>query len=81
MHMFRCETYRGNKQPQDPTMYGQICASVCVMQRQAKRSKSGLSRNQNLTMPGNYVVSTIMGALTVAGNVRGHGPVLLRSQD
>ena len=27
------------------------------------------------------VAWTIMGALTVAGNVRGHGPVLLRSQD
>ena len=27
---------RGNKQPQDPTIYGQICGSICVMQRKAK---------------------------------------------
>ena len=30
---------RGTKQPQDPTMYGQICGSICLMQRNAKRSK------------------------------------------
>ena len=47
---------RGNKQPQDPTMYGQICGSICLMQRKAKRSKRGLSRNQKSILPGNYVV-------------------------
>ena len=46
----------GNKQPQDPTMYGQICGSICLMQREAKRSKSGLSRNQSSIMPEDHVV-------------------------
>ena len=27
---------RGNKQPQDPTMYGQICGSICLMHRNRK---------------------------------------------
>ena len=42
---------RGNKRPQDPTMYGQICGSICLMHRNGKRSKSGLSRNQSSIMP------------------------------
>ena len=29
---------RGNKQPQDPTKYGQKCGSICLMQRKAKRT-------------------------------------------
>ena len=49
--------WRGNKRPQDSTTYGQICGSICMMQRKPKRSKSGLSRNQISIMPGNYVVS------------------------
>ena len=39
-------------------MYGQIRGSMCLMQRKAKRSKSGLSRIQSSTMPDNYVVSS-----------------------
>ena len=49
---------RGNKQPQDPTMYDLICGSICLMQRKAKRSKSGLSRNRSSIMPEDYVVSS-----------------------
>ena len=50
--------WRGNKQPQDPTMYGQVCGKTCLMQQKAKRSKSGLSRNQRSIMPDKYVVSS-----------------------
>ena len=32
--------------------------SICLMQRKAKRSKSGPSRNQNSIMQDNYVVSS-----------------------
>ena len=35
IYMVRRETW-GNKQPQDPTMYGQICGSICLMQRKSK---------------------------------------------
>ena len=49
---------RGNKQPQDPTMYGRICGSICLMQRKAKQNKSGLSRNRSSIIPDNYVVSS-----------------------
>ena len=42
-----------NLKTQDPTRYGQMCGSVCLMQRKAKRSKSGLSRNQSSIMPDN----------------------------
>ena len=48
--------WRGNKRPQDLTTYGQICGSICLMHQNAKRSKSGLSRNQSSIMPENYVV-------------------------
>ena len=41
-------------------MYGQICGSACLMQRSARRSKHGLSRNQNSIMPDNYVVSSTL---------------------
>ena len=27
---------RGTKQPQDPTMYGHTCGSICLMQRKSK---------------------------------------------
>ena len=37
-------------------MYGQICGSICLMQRKAKRSRSGLSRNQSSKMPEDRVV-------------------------
>ena len=50
--------WRGNKQPQDPTMFGQICGSICLMHRNAKRRKNGLSRNQSSIMPVNYVASS-----------------------
>ena len=50
--------WRGNKRPQDPTMCGQISGSICLMQRKASRSKSGLSSNQSSKMPNNYVVSS-----------------------
>ena len=46
------------KQPQDPTMHGQICGSTCLMQRKAKQSKNVLSRNRSSTMPECYVVSS-----------------------
>ena len=44
---------RGNTHPQNPTMYGQICGSIRLMQRKAKRSKTGLSRKQSSIMPNN----------------------------
>ena len=37
-------------------MYGQICGNMCLIHRNAKRSKSGQSRNRRSTMPDNYVV-------------------------
>ena len=40
--------WRGNKQPQDPTKYGQKCGSTCLMQRSAKQSKCGSSRKPKL---------------------------------
>ena len=49
---------RENKQPQDPTMYGQICGSICLTHQNEKRSKSGPSRNQNSIMPEDCVVFT-----------------------
>ena len=42
-----------NKQPQDQTMYGQICGNICLMQRKRKQNKGGQSRNQSSTMPDN----------------------------
>ena len=45
---------RGNKQLLVQTMYGQICGKICLMQRKAKRSKSGLSRNQSSSMSDNW---------------------------
>ena len=56
--MVWCGDSRGNKQPEDPTMYGQICGSICIMQRTAKRSKNEHSRNQSSIMLDNYVVSS-----------------------
>ena len=49
---------RGNKQPLVQMMYGQICGSKCLMHRNEKQTKSGLSRNQSSIMPENYVVSS-----------------------
>ena len=46
---------RGNKQAKDPTMYSQICGSISLMQRKAKQSRNGPSRNQSLIMPDNNV--------------------------
>ena len=50
--------WRGNQRPQDPTMYGQMFGSICLMHRNAKRSKNGLSRNQSSIMPDTYVASS-----------------------
>ena len=36
--------WRGKERPQDPTLYGQICGSICLMYRKAKRSKNGNAR-------------------------------------
>ena len=55
IYMVWWETY---KQPQDPTMYGQICGSICLMQRKAKQSKSGPSRNRSSIFSDNYVVTS-----------------------
>ena len=54
----RWRDWRGNKRPPCPTMDGQKCGSICLMQRKGNRSESGLSRNQNSIMPENYVVSS-----------------------
>ena len=32
---------RGNKQPQDPTVFGQMCGNLRPMQRKRKQSKDG----------------------------------------
>ena len=49
---------RGNKQPQDPTMYGDICGNLCSMHQNENRNKSAPSRNRTSIMPDNYVVSS-----------------------
>ena len=54
---------RGNKQPLVQMMYGKICGSKCLMHRNAKQSKCGLSRNQSSLMPENYVVSSSLNQL------------------
>ena len=56
------------KQPQDPTMYGLICGSICLMQRKAKRSKSGLSWNRSSIMPEDYVVSSSLNQMMKYSN-------------
>ena len=50
--------WRRNKQPQDPTLCGQICGSMCLIKQEAKRSKSEQSRNQSSITSDNYVVSS-----------------------
>ena len=35
------EGLRGNKEPQELTMCGQICGKMCLTRRNAKKSKSG----------------------------------------
>ena len=50
--------WRGNKQPEDPTMYDRICGSICSMKRKAKQNENGLSRNQSSIMSDSYVVSS-----------------------
>ena len=49
---------QGNKQPQDPIMYGRICGSICLMQRKRKQRKNGISRNQSSIMPDNWKESS-----------------------
>ena len=60
IHMVPEGDSRGNKQPQDQTMYGHMCGSICLMQRKAKQSKNGLSRNRSSIMPEDYVVSSTL---------------------
>ena len=50
--------WQENTRPPDQTMYGQICGNICLMHRNAKRSKSGQSRNSASIMPENYVSSS-----------------------
>ena len=61
--------WRGNKRPQDPTMYGQICGSICLMHQNAKRSKSRPSRNQSSIMPDNNVVSSSLNQMMMNQNI------------
>ena len=46
------------QQPQDPTMYGQTCGSIRLMQRSGQQNKNGSSRKQSSIMPDSYVVSS-----------------------
>ena len=39
-------------------MYGQICGSISLLQRNSKQNKNGLSRNQSSMLPDSYVVSS-----------------------
>ena len=50
--------WQENIRLQDKTMCGQKSGNTCPMHRNAKRSKSGLSRNQSSIMPEDYVVFT-----------------------
>ena len=50
-HTWSGRDLRGNKRPQDSTMCGWMCGSICLMQRKAKKSKTGLSRNPSSKMP------------------------------
>ena len=55
--MVRWRDLRENRRSRDPTIYGQIWGSMCLMHRNAKRSKSGQSRNQSSKMPRNYFIA------------------------
>ena len=59
----------GNKQPQDLTVYGQICGSICLMQREAKQSKSALSRNQSSIVRDTYVASSSLKLMMKNSNI------------
>ena len=50
--------WRGNKQPQDQTMCGQMIRTMSLMQRKAKQSKHGLLINRSSIMPEDCVVSS-----------------------
>ena len=54
------EDWRGNKRPQDPTLCGQMCGSICLMHRNAKKSKNGPSRNPNSIMPEIYMLFSLL---------------------
>ena len=41
------QTRKNKNKRQDPTMYGRICKSMCLMQRKRKQNKNGPSRNQD----------------------------------
>ena len=42
--------WRENKRPPGQTLCDQVCESICLMRRNAKRSKSGVSRSPNSIM-------------------------------
>ena len=69
IHCSKCKTtgwiymvlgrdWQGNKRPQDQTLCGQRFGKICRKRRNAKKSKSGQSRHQSSTMPGDCVVFT-----------------------
>ena len=45
---------QGNKLPLVQTLCGQICGSICLMERERKQKRDGRSRNQSSTMPDNW---------------------------
>ena len=47
-----------NKRHPDQTLCGQKCGNICLTSRNAKKNKSGLSRNRSSTMLENCVVFT-----------------------
>ena len=49
---------RGNRRPQDKTMYGQMCGNFMSYAGKRKRNTDGLSRNRSSIMPDTYVVSS-----------------------
>ena len=52
--------WRENKRPPDQALCGQRCVKICPMHRNAKRSKSGRSRDRRSTMPEDCVVFTLL---------------------
>ena len=65
MEIEKCQT-RG--QASHAVYGGQVCGSMCLMQRKAKRNKSGLSRNQSTIMPEDYVVSSSLNQMMKSEN-------------
>ena len=46
--------WQENKRPPGQTLCGQKCGNICPLHQNAKKSKSGQSRNQNSKMPEDY---------------------------